>query len=70
MRFKLPAHLKLTSIAETTDEVPEKYKDYYVLYNDYKSKEFLINPSIKFFLDYFVNLGFEAFGGFFQSKGE
>jgi eukaryotic-like serine/threonine-protein kinase len=55
VKYKLSKNINVSSIdKDELDGLPEKYlHDYYVLYDEIKDREYLINPTIKYFLDKF-----------------
>ena len=55
MKFKLSKNIAVTSITESEEfEVPLQYKnDHYILYDQRRDKDFLINSTVKYYLDKF-----------------
>ncbi len=56
IKYTLSQNISITAISDYGIEcVPEKFHaDHFVLYHEIKKREFLINPSIKYFLDKFT----------------
>lgn len=61
-KFKLSQHIIIFPASdEKNDGIPNKYReDYFVLYNKIRDKEYLINPTIKYFIDKFSTPKSEA----------
>ncbi len=55
IKYKKSLNIEITAVAECEfDNIPPKYiSDYFILYHQLKHRDFLINPTIKFFLDKF-----------------
>src|SRR3954471_23141204 len=54
VKFKLSKNITVSEIDPEDEAVPEQYlQDHYVLYDQLKDREFLINGTIRYFLEKF-----------------